>query len=79
MFVIIFEKRKGPEQYVFAQDPKLRDAFLQDMFDHANMGGLQSAFTDTANMKVLWCALREAIVDVLGDLVTDVLITDLAR
>ena len=73
------EITKGQSQTVFSREPKLRDAFLQVLFNHANMGGFHGAFTDTANMAVLRRALKEAGRSVLGDIVSDVLITDLAR
>lgn len=73
------EVTKGQSQAVFDREPKLRDAFLQVLFNHANSGGFRGAFTETRNMTALRQSLREAGVAVLGDIVSDVLITDLAR
>lgn len=73
------EVDRGQTQTVFDREPKLRDAFLQVLFNHANMGGFRGAFTETANMTTLRRALKEAGQAVLGETVTDVLITDLAR
>lgn len=73
------EVSKGQTQAVFDREPKLRDAFLQVLFNHANSGGFRGAFTETRNMTALRQSLREAGVSVLGDVVSDVLITDLAR
>jgi len=73
------EITKGQSQVVFEREPKLRDAFLQVLFNHANIGGFQGSFTETRNMTVLRRALREAAQDILGDLISDILITDLAR
>lgn len=73
------EVTKGQSQIVFEREPKLRDAFLQVLFNHANIGGFRGSFTETRNMTVLRRALREAAQDVLGDMISDVLITDLAR
>lgn len=69
----------GRSQQVFALEPKLRDAFLQVLFDHANSGGFAADFTETKSMVVLRDALRETAVKILGAMVTDVLITDLIR
>ena len=41
------EVSAGERERIFAVEPKLRDAFLQTMFDHANMGGFEGAFTNS--------------------------------
>jgi flagellar protein FliL len=69
----------GSTEGVFAREPKLRDAFLQVLFDHANAGGFRGSFTDGSNLVILRQALREAAARVLGDMVTDVLIADIVR
>ena len=43
----------GFREFVYAREPKLRDALLQVMFDHANMGGFEGAFTDANTLDVL--------------------------
>jgi flagellar protein FliL len=73
------EVRTGTCEVVFAREPKLRDIFLQQLFDHANQGGFRGAFTNSNTMDVLRNALREAAMPVLGDSLLDVLITDIAR
>lgn len=73
------EVKAGDNEKVFAIEPKLRDAFLQVMFDHANMGGFRGTFTSSNNMKILRRALLEQARKTTGDLVSDVLITDIAR
>lgn len=73
------EVAQGSSEQVYAREPKIRDAFLQVLFDHANSGGFQGNFTDSANMVILRTALREVAIEVLGDLVTDVLIADYTR
>lgn len=65
---------------VVAHAPRLRDAFLQVLFDHANIGGFQGAFTAQNNLALLRRALLEAAQQRLGpDVVFEVLITDLLR
>jgi hypothetical protein len=64
---------------VYVQEPKLRDVFLQVLFDHANVGGFGGSFTDGTNLLVLRTSLKEAAALILGPSVRDVLITDIAR
>lgn len=69
----------GQTSEAYTKEPKLRDSFLQVMFDHANAGGFDGPFTDSANMVALRKALLEAAQQVLGDNAMDVLITDIVR
>ncbi len=73
------EVSKGSTSKVYDVEPKLRDAFLQVMFDHANAGGFNGAYTDGTNLVLLRTALLEAAKRVMGDLVSDVLIIDIVR
>jgi hypothetical protein len=73
------EIEEGGSDAVFAREPKLRDMFLQVLFDHANVGGFSGSFTDGSNLIVLRNSLKEAANMVLGTVVKDVLIIDIAR
>lgn len=73
------EAKAGMGNDVYAMEPKLRDAFLQVLFDHANMGGFQGAFTRSDLLMPLRTALREAAQRELGKGITDVLIMEIAR
>lgn len=73
------EVEAGNTEAVYQREPKLRDAFLQVLFDHANTGGFSGSFTDGSNLVVLRTSLTEAAALVLGAVVKDVLITDIAR
>ncbi|MEM6939020.1 MAG: flagellar basal body-associated protein FliL [Pseudomonadota bacterium] len=74
------EVPEGTKESVFLREPKLRDSFLQVLFDHANIGGFDGAFTSADNLSVLRTALREAGQKDLGeDIVNDVLILEIAR
>lgn len=64
---------------VFSAEPKLRDAFLQVLFDHANVGGFDREFTNFRNLDYLREALTATARSILGKAVVSVLITDLAR
>ena len=69
----------GSRPLIFAAEPKLRDRFLQVMFDHANTGGFSGNFTSGTNMRALRNELLRAAQDVSGDRVTDVLVIDIVR
>ena len=73
------EVSTGGQESVFAHEPRLRDAFLQVMFDHANMGGFNGAFTASSNMRLLREALKDAADRVMLGHITDVLIVDIVR
>jgi flagellar protein FliL len=73
------EVEAGSTETVYQREPKLRDVFLQVLFDHANVGGFSGSFTDGSNLVVLRTSLKEAAALVLGTSVKDVLITDIAR
>jgi flagellar protein FliL len=73
------EVEAGNTEAVYQREPKLRDAFLQVLFDHANIGGFSGSFTDGSNLVVLRTSLKESAALVLGTIVSDVLITDIAR
>ena len=76
---ISLEVNEGGNEAVFAVEPKLRDAFLQVLFDHANAGGFDGAFTASNKMLILRDALRETAVRILGNTVRDIMITDIVR
>lgn len=73
------EVKLGNTEKVYAIEPKIRDAFLQVLFDHANSGGFRGAFTEAANMDQLRRALFETAQKILGDTATNVLISDIVR
>ncbi len=74
------EVTEGNKESVFQREPKLRDSFLSVLFDHANMGGFEGAFTEANNIAVLRNALREVAQKDMGkDVVNDVLILEIAR
>jgi len=69
----------GAKDKVYLREPKLRDSFLQVLFDHANLGGFEGAFTSANNLDILRAALLEVAQRDLGQIVTDVLISDIGR
>lgn len=68
----------GTREDLYSREPKLRDALLQVLFDHANIGGFAGRFTDGNNMDVLRVSLKEAAQSVMGNVVRSVMITEIA-
>ena len=73
------ETEPGAVDSVYAIEPKLRDALLRVLFDHAHIGGFDGAFTESGRLSLLRVALLEAAQATLGPEVTDILITDIVR
>lgn len=73
------EVTAGSSDAVYAIEPKLRDTFLQALFDHASRGGFDGAFATTENLIRMRRSLKENASKILGDIVNDVLVTDIAR
>ncbi len=69
----------GEAEAVYRHEPKLRDEFLQVMFDHANMGGFRGTYTDTGKLALLRTGLFGIARKTLGPAVKGVLITDIVR
>ena len=53
--------------------------FLQVLFDHANTGGFRGSFTDTRNLVQIRRALLEVAQKTMPNVITDVLIAEIAR
>ena len=66
-------------EMIFAREPKIRDVFLQVLFDHAHIGGFDGTFTESGRLAVLKVVLLEAARSVVGSIVSDVIITDIVR
>ena len=73
------EVPESGKEEVLMREPRLRDSFLQVLFDHANTGGFDGTFTDTATMRGLRQALTLAAQEAVGPQASSVLITDLVR
>lgn len=73
------EVAEGGEDPVLVAEPRLRDAFLQVLFDHANTGGFAGTFTATETMRSLRLSLNAAAEEVLGETIRNVLIVDIVR
>ena len=64
---------------VHSLEPKLRDGFLRVLFEHSNAGGFHGAYTSSGTMNLLRMALLESAEKTLGDVVHEVLITNIIR
>ncbi len=73
------EVEAGFSNDVYDREPKLRDAFLQVLFRHANTGGFNGDFTSGEKMADLRRALNSAAAQVLGPVAIQVLVTDILR
>ena len=69
----------GGTEVALEHEPRLRDRFLQVLFDHANTGGFDGVFTSTSNMRALRNSLKAAAQETLGASVVDVLVLDIVR
>lgn len=69
----------GVSESIFGIEPKLRDAFLQVLFDHANMGGFEGNFTSADAMDILRRSLLNTAQSLIGPSIYSVLVTDIAR
>lgn len=69
----------GAEEIFYAQEPRLRDAFLQVMFNHANTGGFEGPFTSSPRLAVLRRSLLEAGHEIMGEALVEVLFSELGR
>jgi len=76
---VSLEVDPGLQENIYAKEPKLRDAFLQVMFDHANMGGFQGMFTERENMTSLEAALLETAHKTYGTEINAVFVGDIVR
>ncbi len=79
VMTLSLEVQPGSTDLVYSIEPRLRDAFLQAMFDHAAAGGFSGAFANNHNLSILKRLLRQKAYGVLGPLVNDILISDIAR
>ncbi len=73
------ETPAGQSEFIYTQEPRLRDAFLQVLFDYANSGGFDGEFTNGNNMNTLRDELLMSGKKLLGDDIISLLITDIGR
>jgi len=76
---LTIEVIEGDQEIIYGSEPKLRDVFLQVMFDHANTGAFSGNFTTGRNMANLRKELLRSARGVVGTAAVDVLILDIVR
>ena len=76
---IAIEVDEGSGDSVFAQEPKIRDAFLRVLFTHAQSRGFDGEFTRESRLADLRGSLKEAARRILGKLAHGVLLTNIVR
>ena len=79
VMALSIEVAKGKTETIYSHEPKLRDMFLRVMFDHAHAGGFDEGFTDSRRLDLLRKEFRAVARALLGDVVQNVLITEIAR
>ena len=73
------EVTEGLAAQVYAVEPRIRDSFLQVLFDFANLGGFDGSFTNSNNLINLKDQLYQAARKGVGDDVRGILIIDIVR
>lgn len=73
------EIEKRHSETVYAVEPKLRDQFLQVLFDFAHIGGFDGSFANSSNLDRLKRDLTLTAQEILGAEANGVLITDIVR
>lgn len=76
---ISLEVVEGSTEAVYAREPKLRDAFLRVLFDHAIAGQFDGNFMHSAGIAKVRSVLASVAEQELGDIVVDVLIVDVLK
>ena len=79
VLALSIEVEPGKKESVFLAEPKLRDAFLQAMFDHANIGGFSGNFTSAQSLRPLREDLVRRAKQIIPSIAKDVLIMDIVR
>ena len=79
LVTLTLEAESGNSEQIFHAEPRIRGALLQAMFDHANIGGFDGAFTNSSKLDRLRQTFLEVAQKSYGDGITDVLIVQITR
>lgn len=79
ILTLSLEVTTGSAERVYGIEPKLRDSFLQVLFDHANSGGFDGNFTESGNLEILRNGLVEVARKILGAAAENVMIESIMR
>lgn len=79
LVTLTIEVEAGNSDAIFEAEPRIRGVLLQAMFDHANIGGFDGAFTNSSKLDRLRKTFLEAAQKTFGEEITDVLIVQITR
>lgn len=79
LVTLTLEAESGNSEKIFQAEPRIRGALLQAMFDHANLGGFNGAFTNSSRLDRLRETFLEVVQHTFGEEITDVLIVQITR
>ncbi|MFY0616209.1 flagellar basal body-associated protein FliL [Shimia sp.] len=79
LITLTLETDAGENERIFQAEPRIRGALLQAMFDHANIGGFDGAFTNSSKLDPLRKMFVEVAQKVYGEEISDVLIVQITR
>lgn len=79
LFDLALDVPSSMAERTFAAEPRLRDAFLRELFEMSYTGAFSSTYTDERIIEEVRGKLRAAARRVLGDAVAEVLILDIMR
>ena len=79
LFDLALDVPSAMTERVYAAEPRLRDAFLRELFEMSYTGAFSSTYTDERIIEELRGKLRAAARRLLGDGVAEVLILDIMR
>ena len=76
---ITIATERGNSETIYHYEPRLRNEILKVLFRHANSGGFDGVFTSGRAMEDLYSALNIVLDDVLGDIPSEALVTEIMR
>ena len=79
LFDLALDVPRAMTERTYAAEPRLRDAFLRELFEMSYTGAFSSTYTDERVVDELREKLRAAARRLLGDSVAEVLILDIMR
>jgi flagellar protein FliL len=79
ILTVALEVEQGQADFVRTLEPKLRDTFLDELFNLAAMGGFGDELISRKTLEIVRAALSQRARDVLRQKTVTVLVTDMAR
>ncbi|TCL01445.1 hypothetical protein BXY66_2760 [Shimia isoporae] len=76
---VALETKPEAQEKIIENEPRLRGALLQVMFDYANIGGFDGSFTNSSRLAKLRRNFFEVTHAIFGEDVTDVIILEITR